>query len=75
MGDKSEPLSTNQRMDMIHIKEKYQSAISSILLDGFEVELLDSALINLLTPNSLRLNNFAYALRELTRHMLLFLVS
>lgn len=55
---------------MKHIKEKYQSAISSILLDGFEVELLDSAFINLLTPNPLRLNNFAYALRELTRHML-----
>jgi len=57
-------------MDMKHIRDKYQSAISSILLDGFEVELLDSAFINLLTPNPLRLNNFAYALRELTRHLL-----
>jgi len=57
-------------MDMQHIREKYQSTISSILLDGFEAELLDSAFINLLTPNPLRLNNFAYALRELTRHML-----
>ncbi len=55
---------------MKHIRDKYQSAISSILLDGFEVELLDSAFINLLTPNPLRLNNFAYALRELTRHLL-----
>ncbi|GHE80219.1 hypothetical protein GCM10011501_05070 [Thalassotalea profundi] len=55
---------------MKHIKDKYQNSISSILLDGFEVELLDSAFINLLTPNPLRLNNFAYALRELTRHML-----
>ncbi|WP_449544024.1 pPIWI-associating nuclease domain-containing protein [Lelliottia nimipressuralis] len=55
---------------MYRLKEQYQEKINSVLLDGFEKELLDSAFINLLTPNPLRLNNFAYALRELTRHVL-----
>jgi len=52
------------------LREKYQERINNALLDGFEKELLDSAFVNLLTPNPLRLNNFAYALRELTRHIL-----
>ena len=55
---------------MKSLRDEYQEKINSILLDGFEKELLDSAFINLLTPNALRLNNFAYALRELTRHVL-----
>jgi hypothetical protein len=55
---------------MEHLRDNYQQEINSILLDGFEKELLDAAFINLLTPNPLRLNNFAYALRELTRHLL-----
>ncbi|MEZ8187553.1 hypothetical protein ACED29_17230 [Shewanella sp. 5S214] len=55
---------------MEHLRTKYSHEITSILLDGFETELLDAAFINLLTPNPLRLNNFAYALRELTRHLL-----
>lgn len=55
---------------MERLREQYQERINSVLLDGFEKELLDSAFINLLTPNPLRLNNFAYALRELTRHVL-----
>jgi hypothetical protein len=55
---------------MEHLREQYSHEITSILLDGFETELLDAAFINLLTPNPLRLNNFAYALRELTRHLL-----
>lgn len=55
---------------MEHLRTQYSHEITSILLDGFETELLDAAFINLLTPNPLRLNNFAYALRELTRHLL-----
>ncbi|MGV6479148.1 hypothetical protein ACT2VT_003228 [Pantoea agglomerans] len=55
---------------MENLREQFQDRINSVLLDGFEKELLDSAFINLLTPNPLRLNNFAYALRELTRHLL-----
>lgn len=55
---------------MERLREQYQERINSVLLDGFEKELLDSAFVNLLTPNPLRLNNFAYALRELTRHVL-----
>ncbi|QHQ25787.1 hypothetical protein [Pectobacterium parvum] len=55
---------------MDRLREQYQERINSVLLDGFEKELLDSAFVNLLTPNPLRLNNFAYALRELTRHVL-----
>ena len=55
---------------MERLREQYQERINSVLLDGFEKELLDSAFINLLTPTPLRLNNFAYALRELTRHVL-----
>lgn len=55
---------------MDRLREQYQERINSVLLDGFEKELLDAAFVNLLTPNSLRLNNFAYALRELTRHVL-----
>lgn len=55
---------------MEHLRTQYSHEISSILLDGFEKELLDAAFVNLLTPNSLRLNNFSYALRELTRHLL-----
>jgi len=55
---------------MNRLRVQYQERINSVLLDGFEKELLDSAFVNLLTPNPLRLNNFAYALRELTRHVL-----
>ena len=55
---------------MDRLRNQYQERINSVLLDGFEKELLDSAFVNLLTPNPLRLNNFAYALRELTRHVL-----
>ena len=55
---------------MESLRNEYQEKINSVLLDGFEKELLNSAFINLLTPNALRLNNFAYALRELTRHVL-----
>lgn len=45
---------------MERLREQYQERINSVLLDGFEKELLDSAFINLLTPNPLRQNNFAY---------------
>ncbi len=55
---------------MESLRDEYQEKINIVLLDGFEKELLDSAFINLLTPNALRLNNFAYALRELIRHVL-----
>lgn len=55
---------------MEYLRTQYSHEIKSKLLNGFETELLDAAFINLLTPNPLRLNNFAYALRELTRHLL-----
>ncbi|MEG3079342.1 hypothetical protein R3F64_05650 [Halomonas sp. 5021] len=55
---------------MDRLREQYQERINSVLLDGFEKELLDSAFVNLL-KKTLRLNNFTYALalRELTRHV------
>ncbi|EJL6271789.1 hypothetical protein NMR30_003585 [Vibrio cholerae] len=55
---------------MEHLRNLYQKQLNDVLLDGFERNLLDAAFINLLTENPLRLNNFAYALRELTRHLL-----
>ncbi len=55
---------------MERLREQYQEKINSVLLDGFEKELLDAAFVNLLTEGPLRLNNFAYALRELIRHVL-----
>ncbi|WP_284450998.1 pPIWI-associating nuclease domain-containing protein [Methylophaga thalassica] len=60
---------------MDRLREQYQERINSVLLDGFDKVLLDSAFVNLLTPNPLRLNNFAYAMRELTRHVLHRLAS
>jgi len=45
--------------------------ISSHLADGFECDLYAAALRNLTDcDNSLRFNNFAYAMRELVRHVL-----
>ncbi|MGB4074538.1 hypothetical protein [Pseudomonas sp.] len=45
--------------------------IIEILAQGFERELFTAALNNLAdSSNPLRLNNFAYAMRELTRHVL-----
>lgn len=45
--------------------------ITEILTQGFERELYTAALNNLAdSSNPLRLNNFAYAMRELTRHVL-----
>jgi len=55
---------------MEHLERKYKAHISKVLLDGFEQELLESAFVNLKTVCSLRFNNFAYALRELLRHVL-----
>lgn len=45
--------------------------IVSVLAEGFERELYASALHNLNDLNNkLRLNNFAYVMRELMRHVL-----
>ena len=45
--------------------------IESRLVDGFEKELFHAALYNLDDVNNrLRFNNFAYAMRELVRHVL-----
>lgn len=45
--------------------------IESRLVDGFEKELYQAALCNLDDVNNrLRFNNFAYAMRELVRHVL-----
>jgi hypothetical protein len=45
--------------------------MASFLAEGFERELYSAALLNLADcENKLRLNNFAYAMRELMRHVL-----
>lgn len=47
------------------------TAIKTHLANQFEHDLLDAAIANLKdTGNVLRLNNFAYSMRELTRHFL-----
>ncbi|MCG9655163.1 hypothetical protein [Vibrio vulnificus] len=55
---------------MKHLEEEYKPLIESLLSEGFERDLLEAAFINLNTPNALRFNNFAYAMRELLRHVL-----
>lgn len=51
--------------------EIFKQQILPYLKTGFEKELLEAALYNLgEADNKLRLNNFAYAARELTRHFL-----
>ena len=51
--------------------EKLRKSIIPYLKTGFERDLLEAALKNLNDcENKLRLNNFAYAARELTRHYL-----
>ncbi|MCR9586559.1 Uncharacterised protein [Vibrio owensii] len=55
---------------MKHLEEEYRPLIESLLGEGFEKDLLEAAFINLNTPNALRFNNFAYAMRELLRHVL-----
>lgn len=45
--------------------------IKTILLSPFEIELFESSLVNLAdTSNKLRYHNFAYSIRELSRHFL-----
>ena len=51
--------------------EKFKIEIKKRLQDKFEHDLLDASLQNLVDiHNKLRFNNFAYSLRELTRHIL-----
>lgn len=51
--------------------EKIKDQILPYLKAPFEKELFEAALVNLNDSNNkLRLNNFAYAMRELTRHFL-----
>lgn len=55
---------------MKHLEEEYKEKIAKVLLDGFEKELLDASFVNLSHEGELKFNNFAYALRELIRHLL-----
>ncbi len=48
-----------------------KTKINNFLNDGFEKKLFNSSIYNLEDKNNkLRLNNFAYSMRELTRHIL-----
>ncbi len=50
---------------------KGKEQIKKLLTSQFEIELLDAAIISLNdTNNKLRYNNFAYSIRELSRHFL-----
>jgi len=51
--------------------ETYKQNLTSLTNNDFEKELLTASLDNLLdTGNKLRFNNFAYGIRELSRHIL-----
>lgn len=51
--------------------EQYKTELQKILSDDFERELLRAAFTNLAdVDNKLRFNNFAYSIRELSRHFL-----
>lgn len=51
--------------------DKFKIEIEKRLSGDFEHDLFDAALYNLNdVHNKLRFNNFAYSLRELTRHIL-----
>ncbi|MDM1352460.1 hypothetical protein HX014_18030 [Myroides marinus] len=50
--------------------EEFRLKLNIILLDDFQKELLESSILNLQTDSKLRFNNFAYSLRELSRHFL-----
>ncbi len=52
------------------LRRTYERTIQRALADGFETKLLAAAFDNLEQGGPLRLNNFAYALRELLRHVL-----
>lgn len=54
--------------------EKYQNELKNLTTNEFEKELLAASLKNLISKdNKLRFNNFAYGIRELSRHILLSL--
>ncbi|WP_394179596.1 hypothetical protein [Marinomonas posidonica] len=55
---------------MKHLEDIYKERISSLFDEEFERALFESAFSNLIASNPLRFNNFAYALRELLRHVL-----
>lgn len=57
-------------INLEHLEAEYKKRISRILTDGFELNLLSAAFVNLSEKNPLRFNNFAYTLRELLRHVL-----
>jgi hypothetical protein len=50
--------------------EEFKLKLNIILVDKFQKELLEASIQNLKTDNKLRFNNFAYSLRELSRHFL-----
>src|SRR5690625_681007 len=54
-----------------YISQKMYDRIRSILADGFEKDLFESALYTLKDPNNkLRFNHFVFSLRDLLRHVL-----
>ena len=53
-----------------HLHNKYEQKIQTIVVAGFDCELLSAAFDNLNTTGPLCINNFSYALRELLCHML-----
>lgn len=55
---------------MKHLEARYKERISNLFANDFELKLLNSAFGNLEAKSPLRFNNFAYALRELLRHVL-----
>ncbi len=63
---------TDQDVEVMVIYQVAPIDIQQNLKDGFEKQLFEAALSNLRdTENPLRFNNFAYATRELVRHILI----
>ncbi|WP_028299041.1 hypothetical protein [Oceanospirillum beijerinckii] len=54
---------------MEEIRQQFESNIMRWLDSDFERELLKAAFDNLLIPGPIRFNNFAYAMREIIRHL------
>lgn len=50
--------------------KEFKHKLNIILKDNFQRELLETSILNLQSQNKLRFNNFAYSLRELSRHFL-----
>lgn len=55
---------------MDELIQKYESILQNVIATPFEHDLWEATLLNLKNPSKLQFNNFAYALRELIRHIL-----